>query len=245
MKLEKILIIPDTHFPYEDKAAWALMLKAGKLFKPDHCIIMGDFIDCYAVSSHSKRPDRALALKKEVDATKAGLAQVKSLGARNNVFISGNHEDRLERYLKDHAPELFEFISIPKILELRENGFKYVPYKHSYRLGKLNLTHDCGNAGRYAHYKSLDTFQHNIVIGHTHRLGYAVEGNASGDRHVTAMFGWLGDVKEVDYMHQVKAIKDWSLGFGLGYLDRATGNVYLQPVPIVNNSVLIEGNLVK
>ena len=242
-KLEKILFIPDCHVPYHDKDAFNLMLKAGKEFKPEHVVIMGDFADFYGVSSHSKDPNRALKLKEEIEDTKEALDQVISIGAKNNVFVAGNHEDRLERYLRDRAPELFNFISIPKILELKEKGFKYTPYKQAYKLGKLNITHDAGNAGRYAHYKSLDTFQHNVIIGHTHRIGYAVEGDAQGSRHVCAMFGWLGDVSEIDYMHQVKARKDWSLGFGIGYLDPKTGVVYLVPVPIINGTVMIEGKI--
>ena len=243
-KLEKILFIPDSHFPYHDKDAFSLMLKAGKALKPDHVIILGDFADFYGVSSHSKDPNRALKLKDEVEEVKKALDQVIELGAKNNVFVSGNHEDRLERYLRDRAPELFNFISIPKILELKEKGFKYIPYKQAYKIGKLNVTHDTGVAGRYAHYKALDTFQHNIIIGHTHRIGYAVEGDAQGNRHLGAMIGWLGDVAEIDYMHQVKARKEWSLGFGTGHMDTKTGVVYVTPVPIINGTVLIEGKLI-
>jgi predicted phosphodiesterase len=243
-KLERILFIPDCHVPYQDKKAFNLMLKAAKQFKPDHAIILGDFADFYGVSSHSKDPSRALKLKQEVKETKKALDQVKALGAKNNVFVSGNHEDRLERYLRDKAPELYNFISIPEILGLEENGFSYTPYKQAYKIGKLNVTHDAGNAGRYAHYKSLDTFQHNVIIGHTHRIGYAVEGDAQGNRHLTAQLGWLGDVNEIDYMHQVKARKDWSLGFGIGYLEPKTGVVYVVPVPIINYTVLIEGKLI-
>ena len=243
-KLEKILFIPDCHIPYHDKAAFNLMLKAGRALKPDHVIILGDFADFYGVSSHSKDPNRALKLKEEIEATKEALDQVVALGAKNNVFVAGNHEDRLERYLRDRAPELFNFISIPKILELKEKGFKYTAYKQSYKLGKLNVTHDTGVAGRFAHYKALDTFQHNIIIGHTHRIGYAVEGDAQGQRHLGAMLGWLGDVEEIDYMHQVKARKEWSLGFGIGHMSTKTGVVYVTPTPIINGTVLIEGKII-
>ena len=244
-KLERILLIPDCHLPYEDKNAFKLMLKAGKQFKPDHCIILGDFADFFSVSSHSKNPNRALKLKEEIDAVKIGLDKIRALGAKHNVFVAGNHEDRLERYLQEKAPELFNFISIPDLLKLKEKGFSYTPYKQSYRIGKLNITHDTGVAGRYAHYKALDTFQHNVLIGHTHRIGYTVEGNAQGERHVAAMLGWLGDVEEIDYMHRVKALKDWSLGFGIAYLDRSTDAVYVTPIPIVNGTCLIEGKLIR
>ena len=244
VKLEKIIFIPDSHLPYEDKKAFALMLKAGKAFKPDHAIILGDFGDFFGVSSHSKNPNRALKLKEEVDDIKIGLDKVIALGAKNNVFVEGNHEDRLGRFLMDKAPELFNFISVPKLLELKEKGFKYVPYKTHYTIGKLNITHDTGTAGRYAHYKSLDSFQHSVLIGHTHRLGYAVEGNAQGERHVTAQLGWLGDIESVDYMHRIKANRDWCLGFGIGYLNPKNGTVYVVPVPIVNYTCLIEGKVI-
>jgi hypothetical protein len=242
-KLEKILIFTDAHHPYVDRDVWNLTLKVGKEFKPDHTVIIGDFADFYSVSSHSKMPSRSLKLKEEIETTKEALDQVIELGAKNNVFIAGNHEDRLLRYLQDSAPELFDFISIPKILELEEKGFEYVAYKDSYKLGKMNFTHDTGTAGKYAHYKALDTFNHNIIIGHTHRIGLAVEGSATGERHLCAQLGWMGDFDSIDYMHRVKAKKDWSHGFGIAFLDPLTQNVYVVPVPIINNTCMVNGEL--
>lgn len=244
-KVEKILFIPDTHVPYHDKRAFDLVMKVGEMFKPDHVIILGDFIDMYTVSSHSKDPNRALKLEFELNEAKKELKRVKGLGAKNNVFVSGNHEDRLTRYLQDKAPELFNIISIPHLLGLDKMGFEYIPYKQHYKLGKLYITHDCGNAGRQAAFKALETFQHNVVIGHTHRLNYIVEGNASGEAHLGAMFGWLGDEKEADYMHRIKASRDWAKGFGIGYLEPSTGFTYVVPVPIVNYSVVVEGKLIR
>jgi predicted phosphodiesterase len=241
-KLRKVLIVPDCHFPYHDKKAFNLMLKVGKDIKPDVVITLGDFADFYAVSSHSKNPNRKRNLEFEVDETIKGLQQLTALGAKQNVFISGNHEDRLERYLMDKAPELFNVVRIPDVLGLKEMGWVYVPYKSDFRLGKLNLTHDVGQAGRGSVFGALATYQHNVVIGHTHRLAYVVEGNAKGEAHVSAQFGWLGDRTKADYMHRVKAARDWALGFGIGYLQE-NGAVHLQPVPIVNNSVVVEGKL--
>ena len=65
-------------------------------------------------------------------------------------------------------------------------------------------------------------------------MAYIVEGNSVGENKVSAQFGWLGDVREADYMHRVKALKNWSLGFGIGYLDPQTGVVYLAPAPIIS-----------
>lgn len=244
-KLEKILFIPDCHFPYHDELAFDLMMEVAKDFKPDHVIILGDFIDMYSVSSHDKNPKRALKLEEELTATIAALWRVKALGAKNNVYISGNHEDRLTRYLMQKAPELYDRINIPTVLALDKLGFEYVPYKSHYKLGKLFMTHDTGKAGVNAHKQALDAFHRSIVIGHTHRMGYIIQGDADGDKHVGAMFGWLGDVKQVDYMHNINAIKDWALGFGIGYLDPTTGYVYMTPVPIVRYSCVVNGVLYK
>ncbi len=62
---------------------------------------------------------------------------------------------------------------------------------------------------------------------------------------VSAQFGWLGDVDSIDYMHEVQAKRNWSLGFGIGYLDTSTSAVHLCPIPIVNYRCVVEGELFK
>lgn len=242
-KLEKILFIPDCHFPFQDELAFNLMMEAAKDFKPDHVVICGDFIDMYSVSAHDKNPKRAMQLELEITASVDALWRVKGLGAKTNVFVSGNHEDRLNRYLMQKAPELFGLINIETVLALDKLGFTYVPYKSDYKLGKLRITHDTGKAGYNAHKQALDAYHRSVVIGHTHRIGYMVQGDADGDKHVGAMFGWLGNAKEVDYMHSINVKKDWALGFGIGYLNPENDYVYLVPIPIVNYSCVVEGKL--
>jgi hypothetical protein len=132
---------------------------------------------------------------------------------------------------------------IPALFRLKARGWQYVPYKQHTRIGKLYATHDVGVAGRYSAYRAMEAFEHSVVTGHSHRLSYVVEGNATGEYKVSATFGWLGDVNQIDYMTRVKATKDWALGFGIGYRHKRTGVVYLTPVPIVNNTCVIEGKL--
>lgn len=215
-----------------------------KDFKPDCVVILGDYADFYAVSSHSKDPKRAFQLEAELEDVKVGLKELESLGASEYIYIAGNHEDRLQRYMQDKAPELNHLISIPKVLGL-SSRWEYVPYRSDIRIGKVYATHDVGSAGRNAIFRCLDSYQHSNVTGHTHRLAYVVEGNAAGETKISAQFGWLGDTNEADYMHRMRARKDWALGFGLGYLDENTKAVYLVPVPIVNYSCVVEGKLYK
>lgn len=236
----KIAFIPDTHAPYHDKRKFNTAVAALKKFKPDILVVLGDFADCYSVSDHSKSPDRERRLEYELYDVNLCLDGLDSVGAKRKEFIMGNHEDRFDRYIANRAPELHGLVSIADELHLKERKWNVTPYKSYLQIGKLYVTHDCGHAGKYAHYQSQDSFQDNIVIGHTHRLGYTVVGNAKGVPHVAAMFGWLGDVNKIDYEHRVKVLRNSAHGFGIGYLMN-DGCVHIQPVPFVRGGVVIEG----
>ena len=238
------LIVPDCHIPYEDKKAFNLMLKVARGIKPDIIVTMGDLADFYSVSSFNKDPNRTALLENEVASVNKRLDELDSLGAKEKYFIEGNHCDRLTRYLSEKAPALFNSVKVSNLFELKKRKWKFVPYKNHIQVGKLFFTHDTGKSGKYAHYQSMDDFQASVVIGHTHRIGYTVVGNAQGKPHVGAMVGWLGNLDEVDYMHKIKAQRDWALGFGVFYME-PNGNVHVQPVPIVDYKAVVEGRLFK
>jgi hypothetical protein len=243
MTLQPILFVPDCHRPFHDKRAYSLMMQVARDMKPHVIAVIGDYADFFAISAHSKDPSRAIKFKSEVEDARRGLKELEALKPKRLIFCEGNHEDRWRRFISDRAPELSGITSVPELLGLQK--WEFVPYRESTTIGKLNVTHDVGHVGRYSGFKSLDTVQGNIVTGHSHRLSYMIEGNAKGEAHVSAQFGWLGDAKAADYMNRIKALRDWALGFGIGYLNPATGFVYLTPVPIVNYSVVFNGKLYK
>lgn len=244
MTLEKWLLIPDSHVPYESKSAFNLMLRAAEALDIQNVAVLGDFADFYAVSAHPKSPGRKVDFQWEVDAVNERLDTLDLTFSGRKKFIGGNHEFRLERYLTDRAPELFGTVEVSKLFGLKQRGWEYTPYKSHTKIGRLYLTHDAGKAGKNAHHDALTAFQGNVVIGHTHRIGYAVEGNAKGKPHVGAMLGWLGDPEQCDYMFRIRAARDWAHGFGVAYRE-PNDNVHVVPVPIVDNKVVIEGKLIR
>lgn len=244
MTLQKWLLIPDSHIPYVDTKVFSLMLRAARSAGIKNVCILGDFIDCYTVSSFGKDPTRKQDLQSEIDATNEILDVLDKMFTGEKKYIAGNHEDRLERYLIEKAPALFNTVKIERLLKLKERGWQYTPYKRSTRIGKLYVTHDAGKAGKNAAADALNAFQGNVVIGHTHRINYLVEGNAKGKAHVGAMFGWLGDFEAVDYLHRIRCLRDWAHGFGVAYVED-NGCVHLTPVPIVNGRVVLEGKLIR
>lgn len=246
-KLHRILAFGDLHAPFHSTPAWNLFLQVAKSFRPDTLISMGDFCDMYSVSRHQKNPNRARQLPEELKVANALLDQLDALKISRKIFIGGNHESRLERYLEEKAPELFDTVQLKKLLHLKRRGWEEVPYKDHIRIGKVYFTHDVGNVGRQAGLKALDAFNHSVVTGHSHRFNMVVEGNAVQEYRVSLQFGWLGDVSKIDYMHRAKANTDCALGFGIGHLDPATGIIYFTPVAIVPHkkglSCVVEGKL--
>jgi predicted phosphodiesterase len=239
--LERILIVPDTHVPYHDRRATDLVLQVGEAWKPDRLLHNGDLGDFYEISDYVKDPTRAYDFDAEVEECRAFRAQLDALGAKRKDITLGNHEDRLPRYLKKQAPKLFSQVTADKLLELSANGWNVTPYEDSLRIGKVHFTHAGSSNGRYSTARALDEFQESVVVGHNHAQMWLVEGDALGNHHVGAQFGWLGDEKYVDYTKRVKVRRKWSLGFGLGYHNKSTGTIYLVPCPIVKYRCMVEG----
>lgn len=240
-KLERTLILPDQHFPYNDKRYWDLVLKVGRAWKPDRIVTMGDFGDFYCTSRHPKDPSRRRDLKFEIDSCVEARNQLDKLGAKEKIFIAGNHEDNLARYLIEKAPELFDMVKVEKLLQLKENGWKYVPYKRFVRIGKVYFTHDIGAAGAVAHTRAATRFGSSVVIGHTHRCSINYSTTVAGTGHVAAMFGWGGDVDSASYMYKVNTT-DWALGFGTGLME-PSGTMHLSAHPVIDYKVVVDGTL--
>lgn len=247
-KPKQFFVVPDMHWPYACRESWKVYLSViANMNKGDEVVIIGDFADYLAVSSHAKDPDR-MPFADEVEAVNEALDELAVIASKAGVsvvFCQGNHEFRLERYLRDKAPELFGIVKAEKLLNIRLRGWKWVPYKSVYKAGKVHFTHDVGVSGKHAAMRSLEAFGGNLVIGHTHRGGVAYAGNIRGEQHFCLNVGHGLDTEHIDYMHKFKAEKDWQKGFGFIQVDRATGLAYAQFIPIVRNRCVLNGKVYK
>lgn len=242
--MKKILIIPDTHIPFHDQQAWDLVLKVARGERPDHVIIMGDWLDMYSLSKHRKDPElRHWDFASELEVGKSEMDRLQKAAPKADiVWLEGNHEQRLGRLIADDAPSIHGMVSIPKEMDLKKRGIKWVPYQDIYTLGKVNYTHDTGSAGGTAHTRAEQDLADNVVIGHTHRMSMTYVGNKRHQAHVAAMFGWLGDKKYAKYVSPALSNRYWMLGFGMGYMT-SEGVTYLQPHPIINYTACVGGKI--
>lgn len=240
-ELKRVLFLPDAHTPYHDRRALERLIIGHVLpaFEWDTICLLGDWWDNYSISSHIKTPTRERSWKRESEVGKRLLRQIGQFNARRRILIKGNHERWLEKILSDKVPALYE-----EVMDKTHapEGWEVVEYMESTKIGKIHVTHEIGFSGMNSAQQSLQACGDNIIIGHNHNMTYVVRGNAKGESHVGASFGWLADRRRIDYRHRMRAHRDWTLGFGVGYL-RPNGIVHVCPVPIVRYSCVVEGRL--
>jgi metallophosphoesterase superfamily enzyme len=238
------VIIPDCHFPYHSESAWQVTLKAIRKLKPERIVVIGDFGDCYTISSFGKSPHRQQMLKHELDLIREGFNQLFEVSNCPVDFTEGNHEFRLETYLCRNAPALYGLVTMKDLITRDHPETRWVPYRKHLKVGRVLYTHDLGYAGVYAGHHTLRAAGANAIFGHTHRSGLVTDGDHTGDRRFSLNIGWLGDISQIDYMHQLQA-KDWINGFGVLYTDKSTGLIWPSFVPVLNNSCHVGGHYIK
>lgn len=240
------VLVPDVHVPYHDDRAWSLLLRVLREISPNHVIVLGDFADCYSVSFHDKSPRRASRLADEIAQVCECLRELEAAAPDSTrVYIEGNHEARLARYVARNAGALHGLpgLSLPELFDLPAHGWLWVPYHQSYRFGDLHLTHDVGRAGVHSARQSRIAFGASIGIGHVHRMTIEHERTIDGKHNIGASFGWLGDAEAVDYRHRGLARREWVHGIGIAQHDDR-GHVHVQAVPFVDGRAWVAGRMI-
>ena len=105
--LVRLGILPDCHHPNADDAAWNLALRGLAVHKPEILILLGDFADGESISLHEPDEPGTRDFKDEVGEVMRALTQLDALGCKRKIYLEGNHEQRLGRYLARNAPALF------------------------------------------------------------------------------------------------------------------------------------------
>ena len=220
------------------------MLKFGTLWKPDVIVILGDYGDFYSLSRFTKDPSKARLLQEEVEAVKTRLRELEKLfPSAEKVFIQGNHEARLETFINTRCPEIFGMLNTQALFELRSHGWKYVEYGKAYKLGKLYVTH--GEIHRQNAAKAVITqWGGSVCMGHVHRVEMAIKVNAAGESHIGFIPGWLGDIKQAEYIK--RGFADWMLGFGTCLVEPSKkGKFYPQIHPIIDYTVRYNDHVIQ
>ena len=157
--IKRWLIIGDTHVPFQDNTTLTLASAYAYRQNCDGLLILGDFLDCYMLSRWIKDP-RVRRFAAELANAAAILEELITKNKfKTCIWKHGNHELRLEKYLAQHAPDIFE---LPCMSDLKAMLFATGKIRQE-TLDKITI---------YPTPKMLR--HHKLYILHGHELGSGI-----------------------------------------------------------------------
>ncbi len=181
------LVLADLHVPYHDiEAITSTFDWAKNSGYTDFVLYNGDISDYYQLSRFEKDP-RNRSFKSELDDFKALLDSTAKAFPQAQIIVKfGNHDNRLEYYLRRRAPELLglETYIRDDYIGFKERGIFTVEHDVPIKVGKLNILHGhelqgtstVVNPARGAYLKSIEC----VLIAHHHRTSQHVETSLLG-----------------------------------------------------------------
>lgn len=172
----KHLWISDIHIPFHDERALTTALEYGLKHGANSIILGGDVLDNTSFTRHPAPPTMKKARQHFEDTKTFLVALRENFKDANIIWLTGNHDAWMERYLMDNCAVLFDdpYFKLEQRLGLEEVNIKYLPENQIAMIGKLPAIHGHQimrgifapvNAARGAFLKT----GHSIIIGHTHK----------------------------------------------------------------------------
>lgn len=220
--MSRWLVIPDTHLPYEDKRATSAVLDHASRHRWDGVIHLGDWLDCFTLSKFNEGKPRLTAGKtvsQEMDYANEWIEGFCKTVRRQNkaariVYIQGNHEERLERFL-DADPRFGDDLDIRKRLHFKERGIEWVEYwrkGHVFQLGHATFGHGMSTTMHHAA-KHVRDYGSNFFYGHTHDVQeFSVRRRA---KNVTIKGKSLGCLCDFDQPYMRGRPMNWQHAFAV------------------------------
>lgn len=202
---------------------------------------MGDIIDFYAISRFVKDPERVNKLQEEIDETANILKQIRQVNpSAVIVYVKGNHEYRLQKYLWSTAKEVSSLrdLTVPQLLGLRHLD---IMYNEQGRLQHYGIVVKHGSVVRkFSGYSARAEFEktgRSGVSGHTHRANVYYQANDGGE------FAWMecGCMCSLQQEYLEGEKPNWMQGWGVGYFKKRTDRFFLNFIPFVDGKAFYQG----
>jgi predicted phosphodiesterase len=169
----KTFVLGDIHIPYHDELSLAPVFDCIIDNQPQYLVLLGDILDCYAISKFLKTPDRLRNLQYEIDIFYKMMRNLKKHLPNTEIhFVLGNHEARVQRLQKENSGIYgLDALSYEKLFRLDDLNIVFHPIKV--------IINNCifyhGDVVRKDPGASAkqEMIQHNMqtgITGHTHRL---------------------------------------------------------------------------
>jgi predicted phosphodiesterase len=175
--------------PIHDEEAIAVALAITADINPTLVILVGDNLDGAELGKYRTSPAYQQTTQAAIDRLATLCAELRHAAPNARiVWLAGNHEERLPRYLLDNAvaafglrkgnaPESWPVLSLPYLARMDEHDIEFVPgYPASafWINDRLRVIHGdkVASGGSTAH-KYLGNEKVSVIYGHIHRREYA------------------------------------------------------------------------
>ncbi len=243
--MKTYLICPDIHIPYHDETFIKLIIKIIKEINPDGFVSLGDFLDCFQISSYDKDPARKNFLVEDIDLANKIFTDIsRHLKSGASIhLICGNHENRLFKWVAKHAKELHGLVpDWPELMQikLRNKTTDKKWYWHSYnkwdscKIGDCVLLHGF-YFNQHATATNLAKYRCSTISGHTHRAGIIYDGH-----HYAVSLGHGSNEKLT--AHQPTPT-GWSQALALLHVD-SHGKTFVDLLRVHNGRTVINGKAI-
>ena len=250
MKIKKRgVIIPDQHFPIHDERAVEVVLKCIEKINPDIMINLGDVLENSGCSpwKYKRRSTPPLEyvieeIDKDIDAGNKGLDLFDEVfKGETKYMLAGNHDEWLDFFVEAH-PYMKDY-TFRKALKINERGYKYYPFNHPLKIGKLNFIHGA-YATVYHAKKHLEAYGANICYGHTHDVQrHTLTKLDSGTIGAWSM-GCLKDMSRDQNRWLRGRLHNWQHAFGI--VDWfSNGNFKIEVVEIIKGVTSLWGEIIE
>ena len=267
----RTIVAGDAQIPFQDDRAFEAFQTAIVEAQPDNIVFVGDMIDLPSLSRWEQSSEWAGGTQGAIDEYHNFLAQTRANAPDANIFVlHGNHENRLETYVRKNAAEVLGLRRANMSKELAVLSLQYlvryddleVQCVDGYPNGilwledDLKITHGThaikggSNASKY-----LKEERESTIYGHTHRQELAFRTFARRIGSVTIAAASPGCLSRIDgsvpgYRHTVdiqgdvvKRAEDWQ--HGLLVLDHSEKYHNITPVLFGEDGFMLDGKKYK
>lgn len=184
----KVGVLSDIHIPHHETEAMVLAVETLKDVQVDAIVLNGDIMDMYGVTGFVKEVGQ-FTLQEEIEITRDFFAFLRTHFPHAVIeYKEGNHEQRLRRYILQHARDFADLdaLTIEKLLGLEDYGIGYVKTERV-MLGKLSVIH--GHERKSGIAPSVNPARGlwlwaktNTLCGHHHQTSEHAEGDLNGNQ---------------------------------------------------------------
>lgn len=177
-------IISDIHIPYHDEVAVRAAIDHLADAGIKGLVINGDLADFYAISRFTKDPTQR-DFTGELEACREFIGHLRQTFPKIPIaYACGNHEERWQHFIWQHAPELSKdrMMSLQQWLHLDKHDIKLIEEQRPILCGKLPVLHGHQlhrgfappvNPARGAFMKTQST----CLVGHHHQTSVHASSN--------------------------------------------------------------------